>query len=184
MIGVDWGYATWSKSRLHTAAQSLALSPLSSGQTPFVEDSVVLKSMDIHSSTVVEREHSGQFTTQVRISQNRQRPFQALMIHNYFNPRITSENSLKPISDLRRKFGTVKRGKSTRVMNSVLSTLRPARQVGLRHSDHRSMPGALPCVLERTYWESLPEKQSIAATLNSLGEILVHDKKVGSSVRL
>ena len=179
MVGVDQGYATWSKSRLHTAAQALALFPLSRGPTSSVEDSVVLKSMGIPPSTVVERLYPSISTTQVRVSQDIKRPFQALMIHNYFNPRVTSENSLIPTNDINQKFATVKREESTIVMKSVLATLRPARQVGVYHLDHQSMPGALPCVLERTYWETLQENKLIVVTLNPLGEILAHDKKVG-----
>ena len=62
---------------------------------------------------------------------------------------------------------------------TAIVELRPVRQVGLAHAGSSSLPGAIPCVFERTFWESLQNNSSVFGVMNAHGEILIQDRKVG-----
>ena len=179
MLGIDWGYTTLSKIRLQAAAQSLVLDSLSDQKRLRPNDMTVLSAMGINSSAVVERTFPHSSKAQVQISRNVGLPLKFLSIDDHIFRNSQALESILDSTEVERSATILNEGRGRRIASSALVELRPARQVGMAGSGQSSIPGAIPCVLDLTFWETLEENHSVSVTMNALGEILTEERTIG-----
>ncbi|MGB0910722.1 MAG: Tad domain-containing protein [Nitrospirales bacterium] len=179
MLGIDWGYATLSKTRLQAVAHSLVLFPLSEHEALSFKDEATMGILGLDSSSVVTRTFHEPLNKEVQISQEITLPLTALLIDQTTSEQSHTQASLLKPVDSEDSGLELEQRRKKQVKSSAIVALRPARQVGLAHHGNSSLPGAIPCVFKRTFWESLDTNSSAFGVINTYGEILVHDRKVG-----
>ena len=179
MLGIDWGYTTLSQVRLQAAAQSLALNPLSDQEMLRREDTIVMELLGMHPSARIERTSPQLKKTYVHISRNVELPLSGLLIDQAITQKTFFKESLNSSIIAKPSVSALKNRQFRYIEGTALVELRPARQVGNVQSGVPPMLGAIPSVLEKNFWETLTSHHSAVGVINSLGEILVHDQKVG-----
>ncbi len=178
MLGIDWGYATWSQARLQAAAQPLALASFWGDPYQGVHETIMNNTMRLHSSTKIEKTFSVSNAVHVQISESLALPLPSFSLGNHFNEKEFSRDV---------DLSTAKNRSSSRVMSerqfevvgAAEAKLHPARQVGMSRAGRIALNGAIPCVLAREFWEMIPVDETIMVPVDSLGQMIGQDRKIG-----